>query len=74
MISHPLRDHFPGDQDNDDDHDQNNDEEDNDNQNNDNEDLLKMVMSIDDYVPPTWRYQKDHHQKKKKDDGDHCHD
>ena len=44
MISHPLRDHFPGDQDNDDDHDQNNDDEDNNNQNNDYEDLLKMVM------------------------------
>ena len=50
MISHPLRDHFPGDQDNDDDHDQNNDDEDNDNQNNDNEDLLKMVMSIDNHL------------------------
>ena len=64
MISHPLRDHFPGDQDNDDDHDQNNDDE----------DLLKMVMSIDDYISTTWRYQEDHNQKKMKDDGDHCHD
>ena len=27
LISHPLRDHFPGDQDNDDDDDQNNDDE-----------------------------------------------